>query len=68
MTSPDVVGRPLTADGDLVRWYRERTPGSAASFSAASRILPGGETRAVTSYPPYPVIVVEGQGLSKLEE
>jgi glutamate-1-semialdehyde 2,1-aminomutase len=62
VTSPDVVGRPLAADGDLVRLYRERTPGSAASFSAAERVLPGGETRAVTSYPPYPVIVVEGQG------
>ena len=25
-------------------------------------MLPGGETRAVTSYPPYPVIVTEGHG------
>jgi glutamate-1-semialdehyde 2,1-aminomutase len=58
----DVVGRPLTADGDLVRAYTERTPGSAASFEAARRVLPGGETRAVTSYPPYPVIITEGHG------
>ena len=58
----DVVGRPLAADGDLVRLYRERTPGSAASFEAARRVLPGGETRAVTSYPPYPVIITEGHG------
>ena len=25
-------------------------------------MLPGGETRAVTSYPPYPVIITEGHG------
>jgi glutamate-1-semialdehyde 2,1-aminomutase len=25
-------------------------------------VLPGGETRAVTSYPPYPVIIAEGHG------
>ncbi len=58
----DVVGRPLTADGGLVRAYTERTPGSAAAFAAARRVLPGGETRAVTSYPPYPVIITEGHG------
>ena len=58
----DVVGRPLSADGDLVRAYTERTPGSAASFGAAGRVPPGGETRAVTTYPPYPVVITEGHG------
>jgi Aminotransferase class-III len=58
----DVVGQPLTADDGLVRAYRERTPGSAAAFEAARRVLPGGETRAVTSYPPYPLIITEGNG------
>jgi glutamate-1-semialdehyde 2,1-aminomutase len=62
VTSPDVVGRPLAADGDLVRAYTDRTPGSAAASQAARRVLPGGETRAVTSYPPYPVIITEGHG------
>jgi len=47
---------------DLVREYRDRTPASAAAFEAARRVLPGGETRAVTTYPPYPVILTEGQG------
>jgi glutamate-1-semialdehyde 2,1-aminomutase len=60
--SADVVGRPLSADDDLVRAYRDRTPGSAASFEAARRVLPGGETRAVTTYPPYPVVIAEGHG------
>ena len=63
MTSTaDVVGQPLTADDGLVRAYQERTPGSAAAFEAARRVLPGGETRAVTSYPPYPLIITEGNG------
>ena len=58
----DVVGQPLSGDDDLVRAYAERTPRSAALFEAARRVLPGGETRAVTSYPPYPVIITEGHG------
>jgi glutamate-1-semialdehyde 2,1-aminomutase len=58
----DVVGQPLSGDDGLVRAYRERTPRSAAAFEAARRVLPGGETRAVTSYPPYPVIITEGHG------
>ena len=61
-SAEDVVGLPPSADDGLVRAYCERTPGSAASFEAARRVLPGGETRAVTSYPPYPVIVTEGHG------
>jgi len=61
-TSADAVGRPLSAGDGLIRAYRDRTPGSAASFEAARRVLPGGETRAVTSYPPYPVIIAEGRG------
>ena len=61
-SAEDVVGLPPSADDGLVRAYCERTPGSAASFEAARRVLPGGETRAVTSFPPYPVIVTEGHG------
>jgi glutamate-1-semialdehyde 2,1-aminomutase len=61
-SAEDVVGLPPSADDGLVRAYCERTPGSAASFEAARRVLPGGETRAVTSYPPYPVIITEGHG------
>jgi glutamate-1-semialdehyde aminotransferase len=61
-TAAGVVGRPPSADGELVRAYTDRTPGSAASFGVAGRVLPGGETRAVTSYPPYPVVITQGHG------
>jgi glutamate-1-semialdehyde 2,1-aminomutase len=54
--------RLVTSAADLVRAYLESTPASAAAFEAARRVLPGGETRAVTTYPPYPVIITEGQG------
>jgi glutamate-1-semialdehyde 2,1-aminomutase len=59
-TTPTAV--PATASPGLVAEYRERTPRSAASFNRTSRVLPGGETRAVTSFSPYPVELVEGRG------
>jgi hypothetical protein len=37
----DVAGRALSAGDGLVRSYRDRTPGSAASLEAAKRVLPG---------------------------
>jgi glutamate-1-semialdehyde 2,1-aminomutase len=63
----DVVGRPAGARAELVRAYRDRTPASAAAFEQARRVLPGGETRAVTTYPPYPAIVTEGHGARLLD-
>jgi glutamate-1-semialdehyde 2,1-aminomutase len=59
--------RLVSPAADLVREYRDRTPASAAAFKAARRVLPGGETRAVTTYPPYPVIITEGQGARLLD-
>jgi glutamate-1-semialdehyde 2,1-aminomutase len=44
------------------REYRSRTPGSAVAFARAQQVLPGGETRSVTYYPPHPVIIADGQG------
>jgi glutamate-1-semialdehyde 2,1-aminomutase len=46
----------------LLGEYRARTPGSAAAFQRSAAVLPGGETRLVTYYPPYPVILTEGHG------
>lgn len=42
--------------------YRARTPGSARFHERATASLPGGETRAVTSYPPYPTAIATGRG------
>ena len=42
--------------------YRERTPRSAAMHHAALQVIPGGVTRSVTHYAPYPVGVASGRG------
>ena len=42
--------------------YRERTPCSAALHHAALQFIPGGVTRSVTHYAPYPVGVASGRG------
>jgi len=51
-----------TSNAELVDEYRARTPASAQTFARACQVLPGGETRAVTSYLPYPVTIAEGHG------
>jgi glutamate-1-semialdehyde 2,1-aminomutase len=42
--------------------YRARTPGSAALHDDARRYFPGGATRSVALYQPYPVYIAEGCG------
>jgi glutamate-1-semialdehyde 2,1-aminomutase len=42
--------------------YRERTPASAAIGARAARVLPGGDTRSVTYYRPYPLAIARGAG------
>ena len=58
----DGVAQLLSAEDGRVRADLNHTPGRAAFFGASRRVLPGGETRAVTSYPPYPLIITEGHG------
>src|SRR6202035_4774582 len=50
----------LTRDTALVDASRARTPRSAAVYQRATAALPGGETRLITYYDPYPVILAEG--------
>lgn len=42
--------------------FVERTPTSAQRHSWASRVLPGGETRTVTHFRPYPLEIVAARG------
>jgi len=42
--------------------YMAKTPVSRAYFDQFCRYLPGGETRSVTHYEPYPVMLSEGHG------
>jgi len=42
--------------------YRKRTPKSEALAAAASRVMPGGDTRTNTFFLPYPVFIESGEG------
>jgi glutamate-1-semialdehyde 2,1-aminomutase len=42
--------------------YRARTPKSSQLFEAAKAVLPGGDTRSVLYFPPYPTFVERGRG------
>ena len=49
--------------GELVEAaYRARTPKSCQLFEAAKTVLPGGDTRSVLYFPPYPTFVERGSG------
>lgn len=47
--------------------YRERNPRSAALHARASRAMPGGNTRTVLFFDPFPLVMVRGEG-SRLED
>ena len=42
--------------------YKKRTPKSARMYQKIQRYLPGGDTRTVTFFEPYPVFIAEGKG------
>lgn len=48
--------------GELARRYEEQRPTSRALHSRALRSLPGGDTRSVLYYPPFPAYVQKGSG------
>lgn len=46
----------------IVAAYRARTPGSAAMFDRAARVLPGGTTGNLRHFQPYPLYFTGGSG------
>lgn len=44
------------------RRYREATPRSLSRHEKSCRVMPGGNTRTILHYDPYPVTVVRGEG------
>lgn len=42
--------------------YRERTAASARQYAELRRYLPGGDSRSTLFYPPYPAVLVRGEG------
>lgn len=53
-----------TALADAEARYRRRTPRSAERYLQACASMPGGNTRSVLHFPPYPVTIERGEGAS----
>src|SRR5258708_13233434 len=47
---------------ELEAEYRRRTPKSAALFTQAQQVLPGGDTRTTTYFSPYPSFIERAAG------
>jgi glutamate-1-semialdehyde 2,1-aminomutase len=52
----------MTEASSIERAYRKATPTSAALLERAARVMPGGNTRTASFYPPYPVVIERGDG------
>jgi glutamate-1-semialdehyde 2,1-aminomutase len=50
------------AYGEAEEDFRARTPNSAAAHRAAAEVMPGGNTRTVLHYAPYPLAFATGEG------
>jgi glutamate-1-semialdehyde 2,1-aminomutase len=50
------------AYGEAEEDFRARTPNSAAAHRAAAEVMPGGNTRTVLHYAPYPLAFAGGEG------
>ena len=46
----------------IIERYRARTPASRARFENAVKVMPGGNTRSVLFYAPYPLCMTRGWG------
>jgi glutamate-1-semialdehyde 2,1-aminomutase len=57
----------VATDIDLIREYEARTPGSRELFARFREHLPGGETRTLTFYEPYPVVIARGEGATLVD-
>jgi glutamate-1-semialdehyde 2,1-aminomutase len=52
----------VSAASPIEHSYREATLRSAELMQRAARVMPGGNTRTASFYPPYPVVIERGAG------
>lgn len=60
-SAPTVADLNAALEESITR-YRQRTPNSAAAIAAASEVMPGGLTRSVLQYDPYPLVIEQTEG------
>src|SRR4029453_13182286 len=57
------AGNPLEASlAGAAAAYARSNPESARRYQNASMVMPGGNTRSVLYYPPFPLCIVRGDG------
>jgi glutamate-1-semialdehyde 2,1-aminomutase len=61
------VARAKTMLEQEIESHESRTPKSAKRFAEALGVFPGGDTRAVTFYDPYPITVAESRGIELID-
>jgi len=64
-TQTSTAGRNRKLDdavAEAKRRYSAARPGSGARHHKATQVMPGGNTRAVLYYPPFPITMVQGEG------
>ena len=57
---PEGIAGKVTAE--ILARYMDRTPGARERDKEARKYLPGGNTRSVASFQPYPIYMAEGKG------
>lgn len=65
MNTDTVTNPPMNLNAELNNLrasYTERNPESAARYQAATKYLPGGNTRSVLYYDPFPLAIARGEG------
>ena len=61
--APVQAGNPLEASlAGAAAAYARSNPESARRYQSASIVMPGGNTRSVLYYPPFPLCIVRGEG------
>lgn len=58
---------PLKLPNALIQEYAKRRPRSSELFARAQQSFPGGQTRSVTHYEPFPSVITAGRGFQLVD-
>lgn len=72
MNKPTKKANPAVSSDDpvaqaIIERYKKAAPRSASAFKTAAEFLPGGDTRTMTSYTPFPLYFERGEGTRLLD-
>lgn len=58
----ETITKESLVRSSVLEEFRTKNPQSEKSFARAKQVLPGGQTRSVTHYEPFPIILNHGSG------